>query len=112
MFIRLCHEDVIFTRKSHNYAGTAFVQGDSAGGSKLTEQTLAICLTIFNNSIKVSSQSRNFEFNVFSIIHLMAITFDVLDRSQENKVLQTAQIIIFRSQVKDGSFVTMETVTL
>ena len=34
------HEDVIFTRKSRNCAGTAFVQGDSAGGSKLTEQTL------------------------------------------------------------------------
>ena len=40
LFIRSCHEDVIFTRKSHNCAGTAFVQGDSAGGSKLTEQTL------------------------------------------------------------------------
>ena len=39
-FIRSCHEDVIFTRKSHNCAGTAFVQGDSVGGSKLTEQTL------------------------------------------------------------------------
>ena len=33
----------------------------------------------------------------------MAITFDVLDRFQENKVLQTAQTIIFRSQVKNGS---------
>ena len=42
----------------------------------------------------------------------MAITFDVLDRFQENKVLQTAQIMnnIPRSN-KDGSFVTMETVT-
>ena len=40
LIIRLCHEDVIFTRKSHNCAGTAFVQGNSAGGSKLTEQTL------------------------------------------------------------------------
>ena len=42
LFIRSCHEDVIFTRKSHNCDGTAFVQGDSAGGSKLTEQTLRI----------------------------------------------------------------------
>ena len=42
----------------------------------------------------------------------MAVTFDVLDRFQENKVLQTAQIIItFRDQVKSCSFVTMETVT-
>ena len=39
LFKRACHEDVIFTRKSHNCAGTAFVQGDSVGGSKLTEQT-------------------------------------------------------------------------
>ena len=38
--IRSCREDLIFTRKSHNYAGIAFNQGDSAGGSKLTEQTL------------------------------------------------------------------------
>ena len=31
---------MVLTRKSHNCAGTAFVQGDSAGGSKLIEQTL------------------------------------------------------------------------
>ena len=43
LFIRSCHEDVIFTGKSHNFAGTAFVQGDSVGGSKLTEQTLLKC---------------------------------------------------------------------
>ena len=36
----LCHEDLILTRKSHNCAGIAFIQGDSAGGSKLSEQTL------------------------------------------------------------------------
>ena len=34
----------------------------------------------YSNNFKVSSQSRKFEFNVFSIIHLMAISFDVLDR--------------------------------
>ena len=38
--IRLCHEDMILTRKSHNCAGIAFIQGDSAGGSKLIEQNL------------------------------------------------------------------------
>ena len=43
--------------------------------------------------VKVSSQSRKFEFNVFSIIHVNDITFDVLNRFQENKVLQTAQIM-------------------
>ena len=38
--IRSCHEDLLLTRKSHNCAGIAFIQGDSAGGSKLIEQTL------------------------------------------------------------------------
>ena len=33
---------MILRRKSHNCAETAFVQGDSAGGSKLTEQTLLV----------------------------------------------------------------------
>ena len=40
LFIRSCHEDVILTRKSHNFAWTAFVQGDSRGGSKLIERNL------------------------------------------------------------------------
>ena len=39
LFMRSCHEDVSLARKSHNWAGTAFVQEDPAGGSKLTEQT-------------------------------------------------------------------------
>ena len=38
--IRSCYEDLILTRKSHNCAEIAFIQGDSAGGSKLIEQTL------------------------------------------------------------------------
>ena len=38
--IRSCHEDLILTRKSHNCSGIAFIQGDSAGGSKLIEQTI------------------------------------------------------------------------
>ena len=38
--IRSCHEDLIVTRKSNNCAEIAFIQGDSAGGSKLSEQTL------------------------------------------------------------------------
>ena len=46
------------------------------------------------NVLKVSSQSRKFEFDQrFSIIHVNGITFDVLDRCQENKALQTAQIM-------------------
>ena len=42
--IKSCHEDLILTRKSHNCAGIAFIQGDSAGGSKLSEQTLPCSL--------------------------------------------------------------------
>ena len=38
--IRSCHEDLILTRKSYNCAGIAFIQRDSADGSKLIEQTL------------------------------------------------------------------------
>ena len=43
----------------------------------------------------------------------MAITFDLQDRFQENKVFQTAQTInnIIKSNKKNGSFVLMETVT-
>ena len=38
--IRSFYEDLILTRKSQSCAGIAFIQGDSAGGSKLSEQTL------------------------------------------------------------------------
>ena len=38
--IRSCHEDLILTRKSHNCPRIAFIQGGSAGGSKLIEQTI------------------------------------------------------------------------
>ena len=41
--IRSCHENLILTRKSHNCAGIEFIQGDSAGGSKLIEQTSHFC---------------------------------------------------------------------
>ena len=65
LFIRSCHEDVIFTRKSHNCAGTAFVQGDSACGSKLTEQTLNVeCGTEVD--IKAVSHGPFFAFNYSS----------------------------------------------
>ena len=41
---------MILTRKSHNCTGTAFAQGDSAGGSKLIEQTLPEVPTNFRMS--------------------------------------------------------------
>ena len=40
LLIRSCHEDVILTRKNHNCSGIGFIQGDSAGGSKMIEQTI------------------------------------------------------------------------
>ena len=40
----------------------------------------------FETDFKMSSQSRKFEFNVFSIMHLNGHNFDVLDQFQENKV--------------------------
>ena len=40
--IRSCHKDLILTRKSYNCTGIAFIQGDSAGGSKSIEQTLHV----------------------------------------------------------------------
>ena len=36
---RPCHKDLI---KSHTCSGIAFIQGESAGGSKLIEQTLPV----------------------------------------------------------------------
>ena len=42
----------------------------------------------------------------------MTITFDIQDRFQQNKVLQTAQIMNNIPRLsKNGSFVTTETVT-
>ena len=38
--IKSCLEDLVLTRKRHNCTGIAFIQGDSAGASKLIEQTL------------------------------------------------------------------------
>ena len=40
--IRSCNQDLIFTRKSYNSAGTALIQRDSATGSKLIGQTLHV----------------------------------------------------------------------
>ena len=45
LFIRLYLEDVVFVRKDYNCYGTVFVQGDFAGGSELTEQTLTVRYT-------------------------------------------------------------------
>ena len=70
LFIRSCHEDVIFTRKSHNCAGTAFVQGDSVGGSKLTEQTFFLTYTgLYDLTISISNGllAYNFSYEVVEI---------------------------------------------
>ena len=65
LLIRSRHEDVILTRKSHNCAGTAFVQGDPTGGSKLIEQTLQtasyfwLCLSIFKQIVSKNGVLKN-----------------------------------------------------
>ena len=46
---------MILTRKSHNCAGIAFIQGDSAGGSKLIEQTLHLSVYILKSDSKFSA---------------------------------------------------------
>ena len=61
LFTRSCYEDVILTKKSHNCAGTAFVQGDSAGGSKLIEQTLrAAVILVYQEMVHVVFLDLNF----------------------------------------------------
>ena len=55
---------MILTRKSHNCAGTAFVQGDSAGGSKLIEQTMRFldnrkCLEFLKETFLFGFQMRS-----------------------------------------------------
>ena len=65
--IKSCHEDLILTRKSHNCAGIAFIQGNSADGSKLFEQTLLA------NSKEVLSQPKINLFCVFGRIEQIRI---------------------------------------
>ena len=51
---------MILTRKSHDCAGTTFVQGDSAGGSKLVEQTLQrLAVDIFQIISQVQFRYQN-----------------------------------------------------
>ena len=46
--IRSCHEELILTRKSHNCAWNAIIQGDSGGGS--------VNWTNFNKRVKISGR--------------------------------------------------------
>ena len=43
----------------HNYAGTAFVQGDSASGSKTIEQTLSSHNCTASGAVLISSSAAN-----------------------------------------------------
>ena len=74
---------MILTRKSHNCAGTAFVQGDSAGGSKLTEQTLT--------PLSLKSDDSNFVQNYFRI---GSVFCDKKNRDQiNNDVTMTSSLL-------------------
>ena len=55
--IRSCHEDLILTRKSHDCSGIAFMQGDSAGGSKLIEQTIIMFWLVHSLKERILSGS-------------------------------------------------------
>ena len=54
--LRSCHENLILTRKSHNCSGIAFIQGDSAGGSKLSEQTYYSIVSREKIALKCSNE--------------------------------------------------------
>ena len=69
---------MILTRKSHNCAGTAFVQGDSGGGSKLIEQTL-----------------REISFKGFFL--LFFLFFDWLKSNHPKSRIERAFLDIFRA---------------
>ena len=59
---RSCHEDLILTRKGYSCTGIAFIQGDSAGGSKLIEQTL-MAGGIFDNSWQAKCTLSNCQYS-------------------------------------------------
>ena len=63
---------MILTKKSHNCAGTAFVQGDFTGGSKLIEQTLAKLDASESNFLDTSPPWQQLEVLDYGI------SFDVL----------------------------------
>ena len=77
LFIRSCDEDVIFTR-SHNCDGTPFVQGDSVGGSKLTEHTL----TAEANFDLILT----FDDECFQIIILVLVSAHYISSSLKNRL--------------------------
>ena len=71
---------------SHNCAGTAFVQGDSSGGSKLIEQTLQVghlddqkTRLWFDTFELCESDTFEFLFNIISILSLNRRIWLLLD---------------------------------
>ena len=57
---------MILTRKSHNSAGTTFVQGDSAGGLKLIEQTLTDMIAV-TSDVLFRSESKGSGFHAIAM---------------------------------------------
>ena len=58
--IRSCHENLILIRKNHNWAGIAFIQGDSVGGSKFSEHTSHI-FTEYERKVAQGAPHLSFE---------------------------------------------------
>ena len=91
--------DTEMTRSTYGNTNIFFDSRDLTEIEAVTGCTFACICTFSCLQIKVSSQSRKFEFpenlssTFLSIIHLNGHNFDVLDRIPENRVLQTAQIM-------------------
>ena len=70
--IRSCHENVILTRKSHNCSWIAFIPGDSAGGSKLIEQTTVYSWSQFSSDLVIgfSHSDSLASFNSYRVMFL------------------------------------------
>ena len=59
LFLNACHQDAIKQTNTHNCVGIEKFQGDTAGGSKLIEQTLLswTCNTLFSHLLFINSIS-------------------------------------------------------
>ena len=68
---------MILTRKSHNCAGTAFVQGDSAVGSNLIEQILPFTIKSYRfecNDSSACSETNMAHYFAFGYIFAKKLT--------------------------------------
>ena len=77
--MRLCYKDLILTKKSHNCAGIAFIQGDSAGGSKLIKQAL---ISTWNLTNDFEKNKEEFWVQIYWIVVCLLIINKYLQRKR------------------------------